>query len=62
MRGKGIDRERSLVLIIRLCDWIRKCLDRVEEGKRFSNEKKDPITSKEMKEEQYEVKISSTVL
>ncbi|KAK6228833.1 hypothetical protein QUC31_011612 [Theobroma cacao] len=26
MRGKGIDRERSLVLIIRSCDWIRRCL------------------------------------
>ncbi len=24
--GKGIDRERSLVLIIRSCDWIRRCL------------------------------------
>ena len=34
----------------------------VEEGKRFSNEEKDPITSKELNEEPYEVKISCTVL
>ncbi|TYH91261.1 hypothetical protein ES332_A13G105300v1 [Gossypium tomentosum] len=26
IRGKGIDRERYLVLIIRSCDWIRRCL------------------------------------
>ncbi|KAG2323189.1 hypothetical protein Bca52824_016402 [Brassica carinata] len=26
MRGKEIDRERSLVLIIRSCDWTRRCL------------------------------------
>ncbi|TYI91088.1 hypothetical protein E1A91_D03G166700v1 [Gossypium mustelinum] len=36
--------------------------DIVEEGRRFSNEKKDPITSKELKEEPNEVKISCTVL
>ena len=35
---------------------------RVEEGKRFSNEEKDPITSKELNEEPYEGKISCTVL
>jgi len=35
----------------------------VEEGRRFSNEEKDPITSKELNEElYYEVKISCTVL
>ena len=34
----------------------------VEEGKKFSNEEKDPITSKELNEELYEVKISCTVL
>ncbi|KAF3511657.1 hypothetical protein F2Q69_00007207 [Brassica cretica] len=27
MRGKEIDRERSLVLIIRSCDWTRRCLN-----------------------------------
>ncbi|KAG8363169.1 hypothetical protein BUALT_BualtMtG0004300 (mitochondrion) [Buddleja alternifolia] len=32
--------------------------DRVEEGRRFSNEEKDPMTSKELNEEPYEVKIS----
>ncbi|EHA8586826.1 putative Ribosomal protein S12, bacteria [Cocos nucifera] len=36
--------------------------DGVEEGRRFSNEEKDPITSKELNEEPYEVKISCTVL
>ena len=36
--------------------------DRVEEGRRFSNEEKDPMTSKELNEEPYEVKISCTVL
>lgn len=36
--------------------------DGVEEGKRFSNEEKDPITSKELNEEPYEVKISCTFL
>ncbi|MBA0863569.1 hypothetical protein Goshw_023113 [Gossypium schwendimanii] len=36
--------------------------DRVEEGRRFSNEEKDPMTSKELSEELYEVKISCTVL
>jgi hypothetical protein len=34
----------------------------VEEGKRFSNEEKDPMTSKELNEEPYEMKISCTVL
>lgn len=34
--------------------------DGVEEGR--SNEEKDPITSKELNEEPYEVKISCTVL
>ena len=34
----------------------------VEEGKRFSNDEKDPMTSKELNEEPYEVKISCTVL
>ncbi|KAK1317937.1 hypothetical protein QJS10_CPA05g01880 [Acorus calamus] len=29
--------------------------DGVEEGRRFSNEEKDPITSKELNEEPYEV-------
>lgn len=92
MRGKGIDRERSLVLIrLEDRDLIRICLvkriifsfdhkwkqlehenvnelvlvtlrGRVEEGKRFSNEEKDPITSKELNGEPYEVKISCTVL
>ncbi|KAH1113759.1 hypothetical protein J1N35_007137 [Gossypium stocksii] len=32
--------------------------DRVEEGRRFSNEEKDPMTLKELNEEPYEVKIS----
>lgn len=36
--------------------------DGVEEGGRFSNEEKDPMTSKELNEEPYEVKISRTVL
>ncbi|KAG4204806.1 hypothetical protein ERO13_A04G062885v2 [Gossypium hirsutum] len=36
--------------------------DRVEEGRRFSNEEKDPMTSKELNEELYEVKSSCTVL
>jgi len=36
--------------------------DGVEEGRRFSNEETDPITSKELNEEPYEVKISCTVL
>jgi small subunit ribosomal protein S12 len=36
--------------------------DGVEEGRRFSNEEKDPIPSKELNEEPYEVKISCTVL
>ncbi|KAF8376868.1 hypothetical protein HHK36_031475 (chloroplast) [Tetracentron sinense] len=35
--------------------------DGVEEGRRFSNEEKDPMTSKELNEEPYEVKISSTL-
>lgn len=36
--------------------------DGVEEGRRFSNEEKDPMTLKELNEEPYEVKISCTVL
>ena len=36
--------------------------DGVEGGRRFSNEEKDPMTSKELNEEPYEVKISCTVL
>ena len=36
--------------------------DGVEEGRKFSNEEKDTITSKELNEEPYEVKISCTVL
>ena len=38
--------------------------DGVEEGRRLSNEEKDPIPiiSKELNEEPYEVKISCTVL
>ena len=36
--------------------------DGVEEGRRFSNEEKDPMTSKELKDELHEVKISCTVL
>lgn len=36
--------------------------DGVKEGRRFSNEKKDPMTSKELNESSYEVKISYTVL
>ncbi|KAE8652569.1 hypothetical protein Csa_014304 [Cucumis sativus] len=34
----------------------------MEEGRRFSNEEKDPMTSKELNEEPYEVKISRMVL
>ena len=34
----------------------------VEEGRRFANEERDPMTSKELNEEPYEVKISCTVL
>lgn len=36
--------------------------DAVEEGRRFANEERDPMTSKELNEEPYEVKISCTVL
>lgn len=36
--------------------------DGVEEGRRFSNKGRDPMTSKELNEEPYEVKISCTVL
>ncbi|TYI35900.1 hypothetical protein ES332_A03G107200v1 [Gossypium tomentosum] len=36
--------------------------DRVKEGRRFLNEETDPMTSKELNEESYEVKISCTVL
>nr|KJB30983.1 hypothetical protein B456_005G170800 [Gossypium raimondii] len=32
--------------------------DRVEEGRRFSNEENDPMTSKELNKDPYEVKIS----
>ena len=34
----------------------------MEEGKRFSNEEKDPITSKELNEEPYEMKIFSCMV
>lgn len=37
-------------------------LVRVEEGRGFSNAEKDPMNSKELNEEPYEVKISCTVL
>ncbi|EPS74532.1 hypothetical protein M569_00249, partial [Genlisea aurea] len=36
--------------------------DRVEEGRVFSSAEKDPMNSKELNEEPYEVKISCTVL
>ncbi|MBA0612676.1 hypothetical protein Godav_013253, partial [Gossypium davidsonii] len=36
--------------------------DRVEKWRRFSNEENDPMTSKELNEEPYEVKISCMVL
>ena len=36
--------------------------DRVEEGRGFSDTEKDPMNSKELNEEPYEVKISCTVL
>ncbi|KAK3405685.1 hypothetical protein EUGRSUZ_K01909 [Eucalyptus grandis] len=36
--------------------------DEVKEGRRFSNEENDPMTSKELNEEPYEVKISCMVL
>ena len=36
--------------------------DGVEERRRFSNEEKDPMTSKELNEEPYEVQISCMVL
>lgn len=36
--------------------------DGVEEGRRFANEERDPMTSNELNEEPYEVKISCTVL
>ena len=36
--------------------------DGVEEGRGFSNAEKDPMNSKELNEEPYEVKISRTVL
>ncbi len=36
--------------------------DGVEEGRGFSNEGRDPMTSKELNEEPYEVKISCMVL
>ncbi|PPR87732.1 hypothetical protein GOBAR_AA32960 [Gossypium barbadense] len=31
--------------------------DKVEEGRRFSNEEKDPMTSKELNEEPYEINV-----
>ncbi|MBA0755559.1 hypothetical protein Gogos_021100 [Gossypium gossypioides] len=36
--------------------------DRVKEERRFSNKENDPMTSKELNEEPYEVRISCTVL
>jgi len=36
--------------------------DRVEEGRGFSRAEKDPMNSKELNEEPYEVKISCTIL
>jgi len=36
--------------------------DGVDEGRSFSNKERDPMTSKELNEEPYEVKISCTVL
>ncbi|MBA0678531.1 hypothetical protein Goari_019871, partial [Gossypium aridum] len=33
----------------------------MEERRRFSNEEKDPMTSKELNDKPYEVKISCTV-
>ncbi|MBA0666405.1 hypothetical protein Goklo_002817 [Gossypium klotzschianum] len=36
--------------------------DRVEEERRFLNKEKDPMTSKELNDEPYEVKISFTIL
>ena len=36
--------------------------DGVEEGRGFSNAEKDPMTSKELNGEPYEMKISCTVL
>lgn len=36
--------------------------DGVEKGRGFSNAEKDPMTSKELNEEPYEVKISCTFL
>lgn len=35
--------------------------DGMEEGRRFSNEEKDPMTLKELNEEPYDVKISCTI-
>lgn len=44
-------------------EWVLVPLrDGVEEGRKFSNEEKGPMTSKELNEEPYEVKISCTVL
>lgn len=43
--------------------WVLVPLqDGVEEGRGFSPAEKDPMTSKELNEEPYEVKISCTVL
>ena len=36
--------------------------DGMEERRRFSNEEKDPMTSKELNDEPYEVKISCTIM
>ena len=36
--------------------------DLVDEGRSFSTDEKGPMTSKELNEEPYEVKISCTVL
>ena len=47
MRGKGIDRERSLVLIIRSCDWIRRCL--VKKIFSFENNQKWKVFNWNMK-------------
>lgn len=56
MEGVQLEHENvtELVLVI--------FRDGVEEGRRFSNEERDPNTSKELNEEPYEVKISRMVL
>ncbi|KAF1895978.1 hypothetical protein Lal_00046733 [Lupinus albus] len=64
---KRIDQERFLVLLIRsvqlehenVIELVLVTLrDKVEEGGRFLNEEKDPMTLKELNEEPCEVKIS----